>query len=138
MKEWTIKVFIKENGKDAFEEWMEEIEKRDVDGYERIRAMIRRLSNTKKWDRPVFAMLTGCKPIGEIIVKTPNKQYRPLGCFGPGPQTFTILIGASKKQKVWSPPDAKETAQKRHKLVFKERRYFDDYRPRVGRDKRAP
>lgn len=129
MKEWTIKVFVKENGEDAFEEWMEGVAKDDPEGYERIRAMIRRLSSTKKWDRPFFAMLTDCEHICEIIVKTKNTQYRPLGCYGPGPQILTILVGASKKQKVWTPANAKETAKHRRKMVFRDGRYVDDYRP---------
>lgn len=137
MKEWTIKVFIKKNGEDDFEEWMEEIDKTDAEGYEQIRAMIKRLSNIKKWDRPFFAMLSDCEHICEVIVKTKDKQYRPLGCYGPGPQTFTLLIGASKKQKVWTPPNAKKTAKKRRKLVFSRDgwRYLDDYQPRKRRDK---
>jgi|GEM_PF-1630371 len=138
MKEWTIKVFVKENGVDAFEEWMEEVRKADVEGYEQIRAMIRRLSNTKKWDRPFFSMLKGCEHICEIIVKTKDKQYRPLGCHGPGPQTFTLLVGASKKQKIWTPQNAKETARRRRKLAFGDRRYVDDYQPGKRRHKETP
>lgn len=81
----------------------------------------------KTWGRPYFSGLGGQKNIYEIIVKTKDRQYRPLGCFGPGPQIFTILIGASKKQRIWSPPSAIETAIKRRKLIFENRRYLGEY-----------
>ena len=124
MKIWTFKVFVKPNGRDTFKEWIESL---DVDAQERIKAMIRRLSVMKTWGRPYFSGLKGHKNIYEIRVKTKDKQYRPLGCIGPGPQVFTLLIGASKKGKVWSPPKAIETAEKRLKLVFKDWRYIGEY-----------
>lgn len=126
MKIWSFKVFVRLNGRDTFEEWITSI---DVDAQERIRAMIRRLSVMRRWERPHFAALRGHKNIYEIIVKTKDRQYRPLGCFGPGPQIFTLLIGASKKGRVWSPANAKKTAEKRRQLIYKDRRYLDEYQP---------
>lgn len=126
MKIWSFKVFVRLNGRDTFEEWITSL---DVDAQERIRAMIRRLSVMKRWERPYFAPLRGYKNIYEIIVKTKDRQYRPLGCFGPGPQVFTLLIGASKKEKIWSPPNARKTAEKRCKLIFRDRRYLNEYQP---------
>jgi hypothetical protein len=125
MKIWSFKVFVKPNGRDTFEEWITSI---DLDAEERIRAMIRRLSVMKTWGRPYFSGLKGHKNICEIRVKAKDKQYRPLGCFGPGPQVFTLLIGASKKGKVWSPSKAIKTAEKRLKLVFEDRRYIGEYK----------
>jgi hypothetical protein len=129
MKQWTFKVFIKSNGQDAFEEW---ISAQDVDMEERIRARLDMMSITKIWSRPYFDILHGYKHIHEIIIKGRDKQYRPLGCFGPGPQVFTLLVGASKKGAVWNPPNAKETAEKRHKLVFEDRnrRWIGEYQRR--------
>jgi len=130
MKLWKFKVFIGFNGRDIFEEWINEVKKISDDAEEKIRAMIRRLSVTEKWDRPHFASLKSHTYIFEIIVKTKDKQYRPLGCFGPGPQVFTILVGASKKGKIWSPKDAIKTAKKRRKLIFQDnRRYTGEYQP---------
>jgi hypothetical protein len=137
MKEWTFRVFIKSNGVDAFEEWLEG--QKDVDAEERIRAIIRRMTVTKQWTRPYFDAIHGHKYIHEIIVKGKDKQYRPLGCFGPGPQTFTLLVGATKKGKVWTPPNAKETAERRRKLVFEDkRRHSDDYKPRARSTEKTP
>lgn len=145
MKAWTSKVtfkaFIKESGQDAFEDWLED---QTAQGEERIRALIKRMSNLKTWDRPFFGDLHGkkYKEIKEIIVKS-DKQYRVLGCFGPGPQIFTILIGATKvsqhKKTIWNPPNAPDTAEKRRKLVFEDReKYSDEYKPRERSIEEAP
>jgi hypothetical protein len=138
MSDWTFKVFIKANGRDAFEEWIED---QNAEAEESIRAMIRRLSNTRfeLWGRPLTAQLRGHQDIYEILVPTKDKQYRPLGCFGPGPQVFTLLVGASKKGNVWTPPNARETADKRCKLVYKDwGRYTREYQPRPRGSKKTP
>ncbi len=124
MKIWSFKVFLKLNGRDTFHGWITSL---DADAEEKIRATIKLLSITKVWSRPHFAKLYGHDNIYEIIIKGKDKQYRPLGCYGPGPQIFTLLIGASKKDKVWTPPNAKYTAEKRCKLVYEDRRCIDDY-----------
>jgi len=126
MKIWSFKVFVKLNGRDTFDEWITLL---NVEAQERIRAMIRRLSVMKRWEKPYFALLRGHRDIGEIRVKANNIQYRPLGCFGPGPHVFTLLVGARKKMNVWSPPSAIKTAEKRQKLIFEDGRYLGEYKP---------
>lgn len=125
MKLWSFKVFISLNGRDTFHEWITSL---DADSEEKVRATIKLLSVSKVWGRPHFAKLHGWDNLYEIIIKGKDKQYRPLGCYGPGPQIFTLLIGASKKSKIWTPSNAIKTADKRRKLVFTNRRYLDDYR----------
>ena len=56
--------------------------------------------------------------MGEIRSDYGNVEYRPLGCNGPDPDQFTILIGAFKKGKVWTPADARKTALKRRKELI--------------------
>jgi putative component of toxin-antitoxin plasmid stabilization module len=67
------------------------------------------------WSMPDF------KPLGdgifELRFKVSGKQYRPLGYDGPGPRQFTLLIGAYKKMKKWTPQDATKTAKKRRKEI---------------------
>lgn len=125
MKLWTFKVFISSSGRDTFQDWIGSL---DADAEEKIRATINLLSVTRFWDRPHFAKLKGYRDIYEIRVKGKDKEYRPIGCKGPGPQVFTLLVGASKKMKVWTPANAKETAEKRRRLVFKDRRYLGEYK----------
>lgn len=126
MKIWSFKVFVSLGGRDTFDEWIRSL---DIEAQERIRAMIRRLSAMRNWERPHFASLRGHPGICEIIIKTKNKQCRPLGYRGPDPNTFTILIGASKKDNIWTPSNAIETAKKRRKLINEDRRYLGEYKP---------
>jgi hypothetical protein len=93
MKIWTFKAFLTFNGRNLFQEWITSL---DVDAEERIRAIIRRMEVTKKWERPYFDSLHGHKSIYKIRVKSGGKNYRPLGCYGPDVNTFVLLVGASK------------------------------------------
>ena len=70
-----------------------------------------------EWKRPEFASLSGHKGIFEIRFKARGVQFRPLGCFGPTRQSFTLLVGASKKEDVWEPRAAILTATARMKEV---------------------
>lgn len=67
------------------------------------------------WGMPDFKPLGG--GIFELRFKAEGKQYRPLGYDGPGPRQFTILVGAYKKMKKWTPRDAQKTALKRRKEI---------------------
>lgn len=62
------------------------------------------------WNMPDF------KPLGDGIFElrftAEKKKYRPLGYDGPGPHQFTILIGAYKKMRKWTPSEAVETASR--------------------------
>lgn len=67
------------------------------------------------WGMSDFKSLGG--GIFELRFKAGGKQYRPLGYDGPRKHQFTILIGAYKKMKKWTPHEAPKTAIKRRKDV---------------------
>lgn len=87
---------------------------------EHLKAAVRYLANTPKidWHEPSAKKLQGVKEIYEIRFKAENKQYRPLGFFGPRPNDFTIIVWATKKQNIYDPPAAIETAVKRRQEVI--------------------
>jgi hypothetical protein len=140
MKEWTIKVFKKENGEDVFEEWMAE---QDIEAQEKIRARLDMMSiaRTNTWGRPYVGNLKN--HIHELIIECKNKQYRPLICFGMG-HVFILLVGATKKggrkrgSTIWTPPDAIEIAKKRRELIIKDGRCIGEYRPREKGSQKKP
>ena len=84
-----------------------------------IKTTLRFLRFTKKdsWKEPHFKWFSG--GIGEIRSDFGNIEYRPLGCNGPGPDQFTVLIGAYKKGKVWTPADARKSAVRIRKELLK-------------------
>jgi hypothetical protein len=80
------------------------------------------------WTRPEFSPLEG--GICEVRFFADGKQYRPLGCDGPGNNRFTILVGAYKKMFAWTPRDARETAKRRRQQVLsgsRRIRVYDQY-----------
>ncbi|MFZ5453623.1 MAG: type II toxin-antitoxin system RelE/ParE family toxin [Thermodesulfobacteriota bacterium] len=84
----------------------------------RIRAILAYLEGQRSWRNiPYIKKLKDCDDIYEIIITINNIQYRPLGCYGPEKNEFTLLVGASKKGRVWSPKDAISTAMKMAKLI---------------------
>jgi hypothetical protein len=127
MKEWTIKTYRKESGKNAIEEWLQ-----DLSGSARAairnRIIYLEAKPPEDWVRPFFDKLGG--HIHEIRVKdTVEKvQYRLLGYFGPGRRVFTLLIGAKEKDKKLE-PETRKTAEERYRRALKyKEECLDDYR----------
>jgi hypothetical protein len=94
-----------------------------------LEAILRNLRfvRLESWSRPQFSWLQGdnCREIGELIVDHSGIPYRPLGCFGPEFDQFTILVGSRKDRKrrgkvQWDPERAVQTAIDR-KAVLDER-----------------
>jgi hypothetical protein len=61
---------------------------------------------------PQFKWLRGAhEGIGEVRIHPRGKEYRFLGCLGPEPDQFTLLIGSTKKSnKEWIPANARDSA----------------------------
>jgi hypothetical protein len=125
MKEWQFKAFRKESGKNAIEEWLEGLSQT---AQASIRAGISYLEARppREWVRPFFDTLSGRIHKIRITDIIEKKEYRILGCFGPGDRVFTMLIGAIEKDRKLE-PGAKETAKQRYKIVqkYKERCLYD-------------
>jgi len=130
---WRIMKFVSLIGeRDVIEEWLE---KRVSIGERKgvrveLEAILRNLRflRAESWSRPQFAWLQGhnCQGIGELITDYRGVPYRPLGCFGPEPDQFTLLIGARKDRKrkgkvQWDPENAVETAVQRKALLNEQR-----------------
>lgn len=118
---WRFMSMADNQDRDTFQRWLEkEVDIGQRKGVETaIRTTLRFLAFAKKdlWKEPHFKWFSG--GIGEIRSDFGNVEYRPLGCNGPGPDQFTILIGAKKKGKVWTPAEARKTAAKIKKELEK-------------------
>jgi len=124
MNRTTIKTFVTRRGIDRIQEWIKYLPtKAQVAIDERIRF----LALGGNWSRPYAAKLKGYDSIWEIRVKSENIQYRPLGCFGPGENVFSILIGAIEKNNRFVPKDAPKIAEKRKQLIYQDERCLDEY-----------
>ena len=124
---WRFMKFATGSGRDAISDWLADVpigERKGVRAY--LVATLRHLRFLPKasWKWPQFDWLMGEKysGIGEVRFKFRNVPYRPLGCFGPKPNEFTILIGCRKTRErkgktKWKPPSALETAVMRRKQL---------------------
>lgn len=124
MNNWTIKTFVTERGTDVIQEWIEDL---PIKAQVAIDERIRFLALGNNWHRPYAHQLKGYDGIWEIIIKSENVQYRPLGCFGPGDKVFSLLIGAREKDNKFVPQNAPKTAEKRKKVIYENEGYLNEY-----------
>jgi len=60
--------------------------------------------------------------LGEIRWKIENVQHRIIGCAWKNPAGYLLLIGCTHKQRIYNPPDAIGTADKRRRgITFQKR-----------------
>lgn len=126
MKEWTFRVFWDDGKVSDFLEWRKRLPHRARAKLDKI---ITYMEITKDWtNTKYFRPLSGYEGIAEIRFFINNKQYRPLGCYGPKKGEFTLLVGAEEKGNRFRPLSAPETAKRRRLLVLREgERYTDEY-----------
>lgn len=113
MPTWVFFGYKKSNGKCAVREWY-------FDQSDAVRAALDAAleylepRTRDEWRRPEFDGLKGKqKGLGEIRITADKKEYRIIGFFGPQPNHFIVVMGTSKKGRVYDPPSALETATKR-------------------------
>ncbi len=124
-KEWTFKVFVDQNGSSDFLIWRKELSPK---ARQRMDQIINYMEFTKDWTQTAyFRPLTGYAGICEIRFIVSNTQYRPLGCRGPDPGMFTLLVGAKEQGDEFVPKGAPDLATRRRAMVLTDRRYIDDY-----------
>lgn len=129
MNYWIFKVFKSQRGVDVIGEWLNSL---PLEAKVQIKRRFAYLATLKKedWRRPLAAKLKGKKydPIYEIRVAWDKILYRPLGCFGPDENNFTLLIGAIEKSDgIFQPRNAPETAKVRCNLIHEDRRFLGEY-----------
>jgi hypothetical protein len=119
-KYWKFKDFVLQPGATlgVVESWIDGLPvKKDQ---AKIEAFIRRLEVIKNWPTNLVFPLTGYKKIYELKIKG-RIQYRPLGCYGPKPGEFTLLMGAEEKNHKFEPKSAPDMAVERQRLIQDQR-----------------
>jgi hypothetical protein len=113
---WKFNTYKSGTGRNVIQT---DIDKVDEAVREYFLVRVRYLMNVpiSDWHRPYAAKLSGVKDVYEIRFKADNKQYRPMGFFGPRENEFTIVVWAIEKGKVYNPHDAVVLAERRRKEV---------------------
>ena len=122
---WTFYSFL-DRGSCVIHQWMENagVKKKAIVKIERRFSY---LSFQQTWDPPLAKKLKGYDDIYEIRIRYESIQFRPLGCFGPSPKAFTLLIGAVEKDHNFIPRNAPEIAVQRRELIYSNRSLIHEY-----------
>jgi hypothetical protein len=130
MASWAILCYHNERGRDLF---CEAYAAQPAVTRAKFRATLNVLDQPgiEGWCRENgFDLLTGKKyrryrGLGKLRFKTPDAAHRPLGFFGPGSRTFTLLIWATERDGDFSPPNVLATALSRMQAVIADPRLAD-------------
>jgi hypothetical protein len=115
---WTIRSYVSPVGNDLVRKWYDAQTFAVQAAFDTVVLFLLQ-SSFEEWRRPEFSMLKGkYTKLGELRFDVGNVEYRPLGFFGPCRSEFTILIGATKKGRVYHPRSALDTALSRRAAVL--------------------
>jgi hypothetical protein len=130
MNYWIFRHFHNEQGTNLIEAWLAGLPLEDRVKIERRFAYLSAIKDKSAWRPPPARKLKGTKKgidLYEIRISGNNILYRPIGCFGPKEDEFTVLIGAIEMSKgVFEPRRAVDIATKRFKLIHQDRRYIGE------------
>ena len=129
MTYWKFRSFIKNNGRNDFQEWM------DCESA-KVRATIHEVMDNIEINPtlgpPWARKLKGFTEIWELKAKVDNIQYRPLFCIGPDAGELVFLVVATKtgdsNKTKFNPINAPKTAEQKRKLIFKDGEYIGEYK----------
>lgn len=133
---WAFYSFL-DRGNCVIHKWMDDIGIK-IKAAGKIEARFRYLAFQQSWEPNLAKKLKGYDDIFEIRIRYESIQFRPLGCFGPGANQFSLLIGAIEKGDVFVPKNAPEVAKQRRELIYKNRSLIHEYEePYFGPVKRG-
>ena len=122
---WTFQEYINQDGEAPFSAWLSEQEENAqaaIDQRILLMMALARQQWSAKWIKPYV----GHEKLFELRITCNKIQYRPLGCYGPGNQEFTIVAGAIEKN--WKIPKSTiKVAMSRIGLVITDRRWVREY-----------
>jgi hypothetical protein len=113
---WRFKVFVSSSGRNEIQGEVNRLGDYGLAQFERSVTWAA-FKPKAQWGRPSVAKLQGFKLLYEIRFNSGNVEVRPLGCFGPGADEFTIVLWSTKKGSNYNPRDALNTAERRAKSV---------------------
>src|SRR5437667_874839 len=108
-----VRCYVSPAGNNKIADWYEQLstqERADADEF------IKGMRKTQEWALPNYRpKLAGYKGLGELRWTSEKKEQRLIGYLKDG--AFFALVGCTHKQRVYSPPDALDTAKKRMKEI---------------------
>lgn len=126
---WKFLDFVEEDGTNRIEEWRQELSEDARLQFDAILEQDCKTAQFMDWLSFKRFMKGECREwkIWELQFSADGREYRVFGIFGPNRREATLLAGCYHKGRVYTPPNALETAIKRCKLLAQ---------GRAGRDER--
>ena len=122
---WIFYEFIDADGKAPFSLWLSsqpEEAQAAIDNRILTMMSLAKQQWSLKWIKPY----TGYAKLLELRITHKKVQYRPLGCYGPEKEQFTIVEGAIERN--WRiPRPTLDVAMNRIQLVITDRRWVREY-----------
>ena len=84
----------------------------------KLEMLLAHLRGVKRLTWPYSGTRATHPHIFELIVTSGGQEFRPLFCYGPGPQQVTLLVGAEEKGGKLEPHAAEEIAEKRRQIIL--------------------
>lgn len=88
------------------------------DAQAKIDMIVLLLQNMWPWP-PQYVSEFGCPGILELRCGASGVQYRPLGCYGPGNRTFTLLVGSIEKGGKIPKGDCQSAIERRKRVLLR-------------------
>ena len=109
--------YISPAGNNKIEEWYESLYSEEA--RTEFDVLLGNLEVLDSWSKPAFRRLKGSKykGLGEICFIADKIQHRVIGFSGPETGQYTLLIGCTHKQRVYTPANALDTAVRRMRQV---------------------
>ena len=119
MPAWAVRCFRTTGGRDLFDsDYSNQTPKVRAEFRATLNGLLAQ-HDIIGWCRPNGSDRLGGKyrELGKPRFKIAGVQHRPLGFFGPGRRTFTLLSWATERDGKFDPPNVRETALRRMEQV---------------------
>lgn len=126
---WCFKQFVSPEGTRPVEKWYGK--KKNLAAKHTLFQLLRIMSRMREWKYPEFRRFTGDRTLvklGEIRFTVNKTEHRAIGMDGPEQGCYTLLIGCTHKDDVYSPPSAKQTGARRRDMINSGEADAEDFR----------
>jgi len=116
MLRWRFLTYVSPSGRNDTQKEVDRYDDYSREAFQRAVAHLA-AATIDKWDEPHAKKLNGKHKLHEVRYRADNCATRAVGCFGPGPNQFTITLICTHKQNVYKPHDAIATAGRRAEQI---------------------